>query len=422
MATYQDAIDWIARHNGLGSISESYFNTFRGFNHRGAGLPVTYNMDSQGLTFFTRPNLNLSYDNAINDRAFFAIHNDNEASIGRAVLCMLDPKTHRGETGASYGRVDDSKRNADATWLGAGLRSLLVDPRSPFMPLLTNNLISLSGWPDPTLGHYTSDPGVRKEVWSMVDDTIEQFGDFSLTATFRNIAGDPISKLFEIWTRYAAAVYLDDMTPHLDSIVRNTVDYQTRVYRLVLTKDRRYVTKIFACGAAYPLSSALGAAADYSSEKLFVDEVADQITIPFQAVGAMYNDPILMLEFNRLSAMYNPDMVDSVRTTKMKKLDPTVMHKANMNGYPYINLRTEELEWWVYAEDYQTLFTALPVQEDPTGTDLYNQASAVQTVEEPNTTGAVAATSPVRVPTNLTPPATGAAAALQAYPLDDPTK
>lgn len=422
MATYQDAIDWISRHSGLGSISESYFNTFRGFNHRGAGLPVTYNMDSQGLTFFTRPNLNLSYDNAINDRAFFAIHNDNESSIGRAILCMLDPKTHRGENSGSYGRVDDDKRNRDASWLGNGLQSLLVDPKSPFMPLLTNNLISLSGWPDPTLGHYTSDPGVRKEVWSMVDDTIEQFGDFSLTGTFRNIAGDPISLLFQIWTRYQSAVYLDEMTPHLDSIIRNTIDYQTRIYRLVLTKDRRFVTKIFACGAAFPVSSALGAAADYNAENVFIDDVASQITIPFQAVGAMYNDPILMLEFNRLTVMFNPDMVESTRRVKMKRLDPTMMHKANMNGYPWINLRTEELEWWVYPEDYNTLVSTMPVNNDLTGNDVFNQAAAVQTVPDPNQTGEVATASPIRVPTNLTAPSTSDPLAQQVYPLDDPAK
>lgn len=333
-----DQIDYISRGSGLGSLTESMANTLVGFNHRGVGNPVPYNQDNQGLTFFTRPRLNLSYNNLSIDRRLSVLGAGKGVKQGHypaAIRQWLDPEV-------AY------------TLFNGGERGMLCDPRQAFIPLLSNNLISLSGWPDPVAEYYTSDEGLGKEAWGMVDGVDTIYSGYTLNASFRNIAGDPISLMFQVWLIYMSLVYQGRMLPYPDSEMLREIDYQTRIYRLILDPTRTYVQKIAACGAAFPTSSALGQAFDFSSDSPFEQSRASQIAIPFQAYGAIYQDPILMREFNDVVTIFNPHMSDGFRDKYLVKVPREELHAYNYAGYPRIDMdNSNELEWWDFKDTYQ---------------------------------------------------------------------
>lgn len=346
MTTVKDDIDWLARNGGYGNLSEAVGNALYGINHRGAGNPIPYNTDNHGITFFTRPRLNLSYDNVSMDRVLTPLLTRDPYTYQRAVRVLLDP------VGAADPRDP--------------VLSPLVDRRSPFIALLSNNLLSLNGWPDPIAEYYDSKPGPAKESWSMLDGVTKFFGTFDLQASFRSISGDPISLLLESWRRYGLNVYSGLMMPYPDSIIENEKDYETAIYRLTLDPSRRFIQKISRTIAIPPTSSGLGASFNFSSDLPFNQDTAQQLSIPFHCQGVEYNDPILFKEFNDISGFYNHDLLDTRRTSKMTKLRREELIAFNYYGYPRINPLTQELEWWVYNDDYKRLNTSPLSQTPPT--------------------------------------------------------
>jgi hypothetical protein len=141
------------------------------------------------------------------------------------------------------------------------------------------------------------------------------------------------------------------MMPYPDAIVENEIDYQTRIYRLVLDPKMKFVQKIGACGAAFPMASPLGASFNFASDTPYMRD-NDQLSIPFKAIGASYLDPILISEFNQVVQEFNPDMKDSRRSRNYKKLIGNDGRYFNFRGYPRINPTTYELEWWVDGPEY----------------------------------------------------------------------
>jgi len=327
----RDIINNIARDSGLGNLSTSTANIQRGINHRGVGNPTTQNTDNHGLTFFTRPRLNLSYDNVATSRILSPLLTQSPNTLPRLIRVLLD-------------HVGALERNVTCP---------MVDDRMPFIPMLTNNLLSISGWPDIDLDTYTAPEGIVKESWSMVDDVPRNFGTFDLTANFRNIAGDPINALFHAWTHYAAAVAMGELVPYPEMIVENEIDYMTRIYRLVLDPTRTFVQKIGACGAAFPTASPLGAAFNYSSDSPLAQD-NEQISIPFRCIGAEYNDPITIVEFNATVILFNPLMDERYRADRFVKLGKSEQRLFNYEGYPWI-AQDNELQWWVENERYKLL-------------------------------------------------------------------
>lgn len=320
----------------LGSIEKAVGNNLFGINHRQMPSLVPINKDSYGLTFFVRPQLNLQSDNVRNYRLFYPLLSSNALSIQRYVRCTLDPRLMYGVSGY----VDGPASPLDAPF---------VDPLNPFIPILTNNLNSISGWPDVVSNAFTSKAGVYREEFSMVDDTVKNFSAFDLTATFRNTRGDPIVYMMYIWLHYMAAVFEGTLVPYPDFLVANELDYNTRIYRLVLDQDKRVVRKIAAVGASFPMSVPMGEFFDFSREHPFNTQTSE-FSVRFKCNGVMYQDDILVKDFNSTVEIFNPAMREKHRTANLIKVHPTLLPYFNNRGYPRINPSNYELEWWVDSD------------------------------------------------------------------------
>ncbi|MNI40199.1 hypothetical protein D3C73_944090 [compost metagenome] len=245
----------------------------------------------------------------------------------------------------------------------------LIDQKNAFIPILTNCLQSLGGWPDLSVETFTSTPGNYQESWAMVDSSSRFYEVYELNASFKNIEGDPISVLFSSWLHYMSGVYEGSMVPYPNNLVERRIDYQTRIYRLLLDPSRRYVQKIAACGAAFPLNSPLGNSFNFSNEGVY-NQDNDQISIRFKAMGADYNDPITFQEFNAVVQIFNPDMkgdnADRSRTLRM--LTQEELKSFNYEGYPRIDPESFELQWWVPKEVVTT--SGASVKPAMAGVDL----------------------------------------------------
>ncbi|HWT40598.1 MAG TPA: hypothetical protein VN081_05035 [Dongiaceae bacterium] len=335
-STNQDIIDYLFRLAGYGSKSQSAANALLGINHRGVGVPQPTNTDVNGIVFFTKPCLNLTYDNLQADRRMMPLAAQDSTSYQRYIRNSLDP---------------DNQPN---------LPSTLCDPDSAFISTLSNNILSLSGWPDPYMGTYDTKEGKYKEVVSLADGVAKDYSAFPLQTTFRNIAGDPISLLIYYWLIYMGRVTDGTMVPYPDSMIRNEIDYTTRIYYFVLDRSRKFIQKAFNCGAAFPVGVPLGQAGNFDSTTPF-NLANATLSIQWHCNGVEINDPISFEDFNRTVQNHNPTMGDDTRAdnfTQLKSTDELML--GNYFGYPWIDLETQELQWWSKNEDYN-YFTANPM-------------------------------------------------------------
>jgi hypothetical protein len=204
---------------------------------------------------------------------------------------------------------------------------------------------------------YTSHEGVMRENWSMADGTSKTYTTTDLSATFRNVGGDPITLLLMVWVTYMDRIHRGDMVPYFQSIMTNRVDYHTRIFRFTLDPSRTRIQKWSSATGCFPVGVPIGAAMNYTSDNAYTQENADAISTSFRAQIVEYMDPILLNEFNETVTLFNPEMADDVRESYYTKVPYQYLNYFNrsIGSYPRINVLTNELEWWIdssiYAQD-----------------------------------------------------------------------
>ena len=340
---YGDLTDWIdavSRETGLGGLSDAYTSMLRGINSRGLGNPINKNLDNSGIVFFVRPDLNLSYDNIAMSRTLVALgaEDNPKPTLQRAIRAMLDP---RGS-------------------LERGVTSPLFDHRQPFIPLLTNNLLSLNGWPDRAPGVYTSAEGVAKEQMAKIDGHWGIVGQFDLSASFRSTAGNPIMAMISAWLETAVLCHNNTMTPYQDNIVNRRLDYTTRIYHFTLDPGRQYIQQWAATGGSFPSTDPIGQMFNFSGGETMIQS-ADQVPINFTCIGADYNDTITLYEFNKVVGMFNEDLrvrsyrtdgtIEFVNPGRYIKIPKDLAVRTNYYGIPLIHPLTNELMWFISVDD-----------------------------------------------------------------------
>lgn len=330
-----DLMDNVSRTMGAGAEYSRYNDIFYGINRSTGLAPLPMHRELQGLVLFTRPNLNLSYDNIAPVRQLAALFTQDPDTYQYAVRMALDPTTYK-----------------------VAKKSPLVDSFMPYLTLLTNTIATASAPPDIGLNAYSSPEGAAKEVWIMNDSIAEYNGRYDITCTFNNIKGNAVLAMLHAWIIYIGALRVGPIVPHPIQRKRNEMDYFTRIERIKLEENGRKIASWFHCGAAFPTNLSIGAGFGFNREEATEFE-NKQISVQFACVGAVYNDPIQLIEFNYRIMRWNPNMVDGVRGQKYTKIPRQYLLATNYNGYPWINLATQELEWYVDNETYAKLTKGL---------------------------------------------------------------
>lgn len=321
---------------GLTDPKKVLGSALHGINFLNTGINASNNTDLQGITFFTRPFLNLSTNNIKGTRKLTSLLTEKDYSIHKAIRRILDTKMSKSDDGPS---------------------TPLMDTDQAFIPIFTNLLTGISGWPDETMDMYVSEPGLRNEVYMLVDHNSNRYGSYDLTATFRNIDGDPINAILNVWLTYAKGVSTGSLLPYPEMMVNRIIDYETRIYRLVLDTSRRWIQKIACCGAAVPTANPLGTAFNFSSDTPVVSDTTEQ-SVPFKVIGYCYNDPIIIRDFNTTVGHFNKKMVPGERENKMVMIPPKLYPYFNYRCYPRIS-EDMELQWWCSKDIFYNVINKL---------------------------------------------------------------
>lgn len=370
----REELDRIVRDAGFGGMSTINYLTLRGFNYLRHGQQLVHgNRDHMGYIFFTRPILNLTYDNLSTTDEMTIMRNAPAGSILAYVRGMLDPWGQMGKFDKLLkGTGQDVKRVADAN----SIKSPLIDPSNPFIPILSNTLVSLTGWKDIAINDYTSPTGVHNEQYGHADGFYYITNSFELSSSFRNIEGDPVSLLFQTWIHYYMACRNDnEMNPYPYFVEAREFDYFSRIYRFVMDGTKTYIQK-WAATIGYPTSVPTGNTFNYSSDKNFIDANAE-IPVTWKCFGQDVNKPILFYEFNKLVEMYDPTLTidytnydEKTQSLVLKskgvwrKLLPHEKNQGVHMAIPLINFITHELEWWIRVSDWELYVKERDVKRD----------------------------------------------------------
>jgi hypothetical protein len=315
--------------NGYSQLDKALSSTLYGLDIFNLPTPAQQTHEQFGLLFFTRPMLNLSYHNVTMDRTLVPLATQETSSVGRYIRALLDPIGENGK----------------------GWDCPLVDKENIFMPILSNTVETLSGWQDPILNTWTSAAGVRQESYTMADSGHDVFSPVDLSSTFRNVRGNILGYLFHVWTRYISLEYAGRCDPHPLFFQHNAIDYQTRVYHLILNQTRTHVENIACTGASFPLVDPVGASSNFNRSEVINTEV-DTMSQTWRSMGNFYYDSGYMYDFNKSSGLLRPNFNTTKRDEEYRILWPGEYKLFTYTAFPRINPRTARLEWWVSRKRY----------------------------------------------------------------------
>lgn len=342
------------------TVTHAMSTNMLGLNTTPGTLNIAENKDKMGFVFFTRPQLNLQQSNIANITKLYPLLTTSATSMQTQIRALLDPRLQTPFSMGGGGQLFNESVMKQLAYNTKPLAANFVDPYNPFLTILSNTCLSISGFPDITAETFSSKAGLHKEQYVQYDDTTKTLMPVDLSCTFRNVEGDPVSYLHYVWMTYGSLVFEGLMMPYIDYIAQNWIDYQTRIWRLVMDKDNRVVKKIAATLPAIPTSLPMGSFFDFNVETPY-NLQNKEINIRFKTMGIEYMDDKLIREFNETILIFNPFMYpDGNERLGMRSRD-NYMVKANHNelnifshkSYPWINEETYELEWYVPRLVYQ---------------------------------------------------------------------
>lgn len=316
-----------------GSMDRAIYNNLQAINFLRAPSNLPYTKDRPPLVFFTRPMLNMQKDNIRNVRQLSALLSSVPASMQTYIRAMLDPRLCRGVDYATFTIPPEY--------------CPLIDNFQAFIPFMTNNITSMSAPPSLTVPTFTSAPGLYNESFAMVDGRVLISEIWDTNLTVKNVHGDPTLLLMYVWCLYMSSVFEGRVSPYIDFIAENELDYCTRIYWLVLRPDGRTISKFAATHASFPTGVSIGESFALSGDQVYSDANRD-VSLTFKSAGIDYFDPITVKEFNETVALFNEEMQDGWRDTYMVKI-PWSMAGAfnNLPGvYPRIEPTTKTLDWY----------------------------------------------------------------------------
>ena len=332
---FESLDEFIALTQPYGSIKQSTTNNMYGFNQNVSPAILKENKDRDGYVFFVRPQFCLTDENLKTHRQLYSLCNTDKNSVHCYVRSMLDPRVAKG------------------------LGCKLMNNRSGFIPIATNTIKTLSGFTDMIANVDLGKPGVRGQRHLRMEGHVDLFSDYDLDCNFKNTIDEPLVLLFQTWLSYMAAVTEGRISPYIDFITENEYDYNTRIYRLVTDKSGDFVKKIACTGIAIPTNIPTGKFFDFDKSSVYQKDTKD-INIRFKCVGSMYNEDIILKEFNEVSIIFDNELNEVVKnkfksTKRFFKIPRGSKQILNYRGVPLIDYETLELTWWIRkdSKDYK---------------------------------------------------------------------
>ena len=289
------------------------------------------NHEVVGYTFITRPKLNLSMTSLRQSRIMGMLDTVDPGSLQFAIRCYLDTYfTNRRDLSAIVSQ------------------SPFFNPESPFLIPLSNNLISIGGWPDPVLETETTDGGFYSEDMTIVKGSDRLNRTYDITLTFRDIQGGFILALLWMWIHYIELVIRGDTVAYPEDIAKRRLNYTCSIYRFVMDPSRRFITKWSKATGCFPKSVPIGNIFNFGEKENFIHS-ASQYSVPFIVNKVEIMDPIIFRDFNTIVERFS----QTIKGSNGPVVAAPMVAKDNFIGIPYIDLKGgfNELQWLCSESD-----------------------------------------------------------------------
>lgn len=371
---FQTASAAAARQSGWGDPNAMYSTVLANYDRFGIN-PLLSNHEVSGYTFITRPKLNLSTPSLRMNNILSILDTSDITSLPFSVRCWLDTHLTNRPSNKSYVQ-----------------KCPFYNDESPFIVPLSNNLVSVSGFPDLVIETETTDGGFYSEDLTFAKGSDQLNRTYNLSLTFRDIQGGYILSLLYIWCWYIALVARGDVVAYPDDINYRRINYTCSIYRFVMDPRKQFITKWAKATGCFPISPPIGNMFNFGEKEKYLSST-EQFTMQFVANKVEYMDPQIFRDFNTISKRYSSTIQNySNADNKTKKsmlvdmFDPassiiqnsdgtqstsSIFTHASNNyvGYPFVDISSSfnQLVWICnpgatadpYAKDWQNLQQAV---------------------------------------------------------------
>lgn len=320
----------VAIGSGRGS-SLSVAQTLLSRHDRYGSSAVQLNAEMVGLTFFTRPHINLTTQSLRQDRTLAMLDTLDPLSWMFSLRCNLDSVFARSPQGRDSAAL--------CPWF---------NDETPFNVPLSNMLVGMSGWPDFNVEYETTEPGYFMEDMTLVRGSDWGRRTYDISCTFRDIQGGYLMAYIYYWLAAMALQMDGTIVPYPADREANRLNYTCSIYRFILDPSMRTITKWSKATGCYPASVPIGDVFNFGPGDSFV-HTSQQFTVPFKANHIRYMDPIQLQNFNTLVKRYAGNDVGSGST----RVKTSVTAEHNFAGVPWIDLvnGTNEIMYMARPEE-----------------------------------------------------------------------
>ena len=273
------ALERSFRSSGKGSFFASYQTILSQVDRYGQNHAIP-NTEKAGITFITRPHLNLTTTSCRQHPVLSALASNDPVSIPFSIRCYLD--TEFARTGPTADLAADSP---------------FVNNDTPFIFPLTNTLLGISGFPDPVLDTETTEGGFFSEDQTFVKGYDQLNRSYDLTLTFKDIQGGYVMAMLYSWILWTGLATRGIVTAYPDDIDERILSYTCSIYRFVLDPSLRFIRKWAKATGCFPKSVPLGNSFNHAEREAFISSNV-QFSVPFQVNHIEYMSPAVFHDFN----------------------------------------------------------------------------------------------------------------------------
>jgi hypothetical protein len=302
---------------GAGRGSNLYRNeTILTQHDRFGQAPIQINSEMVGLTFFTKPRLNMSTMSIRQDPTLMMLDTLDAETFAFALRCNLDTvfaKSKIARDAASF-----------CPWF---------NDTSPFMIPMCNMVSGISGWPDFNVEYETTESGTFSEDMTLVRGSDMGRRTYDLSCTFRDIQGGFLMSYIYYYL-YAMALQMEgSIVAYPEDRDANRLNYTISIYRFVMDPSMTRITKWAKATGCYPVNIPIGDVFNFGPGDSFI-HTSQQFTVPFKANVIKYMDPRDLADFNTLVARYGW----ANEGERLKRIATKPLAEQNFSGLPWIDL------------------------------------------------------------------------------------
>ncbi len=318
-------------NSGRGNIDGTFESILSKFDRFGTA-PVQLNSEMVGLTFFTRPRLNMTTQSIRQDPTLAILDTLDPLSWMFSLRCNLDSVFSKTGVGQK-----------------AAITSPFFNEESPFNIPMSNLLLGISGFPDFNVEYKTTESGYFAEDMTMARGADWGRRTYNINCTFRDIQGGYLMAYFYYWIIAMALQMEGTIVPYSDDREANRLNYTCSIYRFVLDPSLRTIVKWAKATGCYPVTIPIGDSFNFNPGDSYVHG-NNQFNIQFVANHVRYMDPRQLEAFNTLADRYASG--GSVVNGR-KKVEVDISN--NFKGLPYVDIRSgrTEMQFWATPEELE---------------------------------------------------------------------